>query len=81
MCERQVVKGCWRLVLITLLANVSNWLITALKAFWHVFGVDVTGEPRNDTLFGLLTALVVIPSFVAAVAWVYGLLGPAPSAA
>ncbi len=73
-------KGCSRLVLVTLLANVSNWLITALKAFWHVSGVDAAGELRNDIIFGLLTALVVIPSLAAGVAWVYGLLGPAPSA-
>lgn len=37
--------------------------------------VDATGEPKNDTIFALLTALVVVPSLAAAVAWVYGFTG------
>ncbi len=72
------IVGCRRVVLLTLVANVSNWLVTALKSFWRVAGVDATGEGRNDTIFGLLTALVVLPSLVAAGAWAYGLTGPSP---
>lgn len=73
------ITGSRRLVVLTIAANVSNWLVTAGKAFWHVAGVDLTGDAHNDTIFGLLTVLVVIPSLAAAVGWVYGLLGPAPT--
>ncbi len=76
---RYSVVGCRRLVVLTVVSNVSNWLITAIKAFWHVAGVDATGEGRNDTIFGLLTAFVVLPSLAAAVAWAYGLSGSPPA--
>ena len=76
---RYSIVGCRRLIVLTIIANVSNWLVTALKSFWHVSGVDLRGEGRNDTIFGLLTALVVLPSLAATVAWVYGLLGPPPA--
>ena len=76
---RYSIVGCRRLVVLLIIANTSNWLVTALKAFWHVAGVDKTGETQNDTIFGLLTALVVLPSLAAGVGWAYGLLGPAPS--
>ncbi len=75
---RYSIVGCRRLVVLLIVANTSNWLVTALKAFWHVAGVDKTGETQNDTIFGLLTALVVLPSLAAAVGWAYGLLGPDP---
>lgn len=64
--------GQRRLVWATTLPNVANWAVTAFKAFWKVKGVDAIGEFRNDTIFGLLTLLVVIPSIGAAAAWVYG---------
>ncbi len=67
--------GLNRLVWITTLPNFANWIVTALKAFLKVSGVDFVGEGKNDLVFGLLTALVVIPSFVAAGAWVYGFYG------
>ncbi len=75
------IVGCRRLVVVTIVPNVANWLLTALKAFWHVRGVDVTGQSQNDIIFGLLTAFVVLPSLVSASAWVYGLMGPPPAAA
>ncbi len=68
-------KGLVRLAWVTTIPNFGNWLITALKAFLKVSGVDATGEPKNDFIFALLTAFVVIPSLVSAVAWVYGFFG------
>ena len=68
--------GKRRLVLATALPAYANWLVTTVKAFFHVAGVEPTGDSANDIVFGTLTALVVIPSFVAAIAWAYGLLGP-----
>lgn len=65
-------KGRLRLVWAVTIANAANWFVTAIKAFWRVKGIDAVGETKNDTIFGLLTLLVVIPSIVAAAAWVYG---------
>ncbi len=69
-------KGMTRLIWATALPNYANWAVTCVKAWWKVSGVDATGEGHNDTIFGLLTALVVLPSLVAAGAWIYGLAGP-----
>ena len=67
--------GLKRLVWLTTIPNFSNWIVTAIKAFLKVSGVDYIGEGKNDFIFGLLTAFVVIPSFVAVGAWVYGFFG------
>ena len=61
-----------RLVWATTIPNFANWAVTIFKAFWKVKGVDAVGEVKNDTIFGLLTLLVVLPSLGAAAAWVYG---------
>ena len=55
-----------------ILANFANWGVTAVKAWLHVAGVDATGEPVNDAIFGVLTLTVVLPALGAAAAWVYG---------
>ncbi len=68
-------KGMTRLIWATALPNYANWAVTCLKAWWKVAGVDAVGEGHNDTIFGLLTALVVLPSLAAAGAWIYGLAG------
>jgi len=65
-------KGQARLVWVTTVANYSNWAVTTFKALWKVHGIDATGDAKNDTIFGLLTVFVVLPSFVGAAAWVYG---------
>jgi len=67
--------GKRRLVLVTAIPAYGNWGVTAVKSFFHVNGVGLTGDRANDVVFAALGALVVIPSFVAAVAWAYGLLG------
>ena len=68
--------GQKRLAWAFIVPNFANWLVTAVKAWWHVSGVDLTAEPRNNLIFALLGALVVIPSLVGAAAWVYGFYGP-----
>ncbi len=60
--------------------NVANWAITLLKAAWHVLGIERTGETFNDVVFGVLSVFVVAPSLVAAGAWAWGFMGPAPVA-
>ena len=68
-------KGQRRLVLLTAIPAYGNWSVTAVKSFFHVSGVGLTGNHANDAVFAALGALVVIPSFAAAAAWAYGLLG------
>jgi hydroxylaminobenzene mutase len=64
--------GQKRLAWAVTVPNYANWLITAFKSFLRVAGVDATGDGKNDLVFGLLTAFVVLPSFFAVGAWVYG---------
>ena len=65
--------GKTRLVVVTVVASYGNWLITTIKSFFHVAGVGLNGEVHNDAVFAALNVVVVIPSFVAAIAWTYGL--------
>ncbi|CAN5152133.1 hypothetical protein BH11MYX1_BH11MYX1_04110 [soil metagenome] len=67
--------GRKRIATVTALAAYANWLVTTVKSFLHVPGVDLDGRKSNDAVFVALTVLVVIPSFVASIVWVYGLLG------
>lgn len=68
-------RGLTRLAWLTTVPNYANWAVTVLKSFLKVKGIDFAHEGKNDTVFGLLTAFVVIPSLVAAGAWVYGFFG------
>jgi hydroxylaminobenzene mutase len=67
--------GRARLAAAVTTANVANWLLTLLKAFLKVSGVDLIGEPANDAVFGALTLFVVLPSLGAAGAWAWSLGG------
>jgi hypothetical protein len=73
------VVGTRRLVVVSVLPAYGNWLITVIKSFVHVKGVDLTGDQANDVVFAALNAVVVIPSFAAAIGWTYGLLGERPN--
>lgn len=65
-----------RLAWLVVIGNGANWLVSTAKAFFGVHGVGLTGDTANDTVFGLLTAFVVIPTLAAAVLWLVGLWGP-----
>jgi hydroxylaminobenzene mutase len=65
--------GARRLAWLVIVPNFANWFVTAIKAWWNVKGIAAIGELKNDAIFGLLIALVVIPSLAAAGAWVWGL--------
>jgi (hydroxyamino)benzene mutase len=64
--------GQGRLLWTVVGANYANWVVTAVKAWLHVSGVAFTGNGRNDAVFAVLTASVVVPSLAAAVAWIAG---------
>jgi hydroxylaminobenzene mutase len=65
--------GARRLAWLVIVPNFANWFVTAIKAWWMVKGIAAIGEWKNDAIFGLLIALVVIPSLAAAGAWAWGL--------
>jgi hydroxylaminobenzene mutase len=65
--------GQRRLAYGVILPNYANWLVTCVKAALHVAGIDVSADPANNAIFGMLTGLVVLPSVAAAVAWLWGL--------
>ncbi len=65
--------GKKRIALLFIVSNFANWIITAVKAFLHVSGVDHTGDAANDGIFIALTLFVVLPSFAATVGWIVGL--------
>jgi hypothetical protein len=67
--------GRKRLVLITAIPAYANWLVTTVKSFFHVAGVAPDHDRANDAIFAALGVFVVLPSFIAAIAWAYGLLG------
>lgn len=69
---RYGATGQRRLAWAFILANFANWFVTGVKAWLRVAGVDATGEPVNDAVFGVLTLTVVLPALGAAAAWVYG---------
>src|SRR5258706_16039179 len=54
-------KGRRRLVLATVIAAYGNWLITTIKAFLFVAGVEPTGDRANDVVFGALSVVAVSP--------------------
>lgn len=53
--------------------SYANWAITALKAWLHVKGLALTGEPANDAVFAALAVFVVAPSLASAAGWIYAL--------
>lgn len=65
-------SGQGRLSWLVIVPNYANWFITAIKAVLQVKGVAKTGEARNDAIFFLLGAFVVLPSLAAATGWIAG---------
>jgi (hydroxyamino)benzene mutase len=72
--------GQRRLAWAFIVANFANWLVTAVKAWLHVSGVELTGHPANDAVFVALTLTVVLPAVGGAGAWIHGLRGGARGA-
>jgi len=66
-------RGQRRIAIALIVANYGNWIITLVKSFLHVHGVDAIGEAKNDAVFAALMVFVIIPSLVATIAWAWGL--------
>ena len=52
--------------------NFANWIVTAVKAAFHVSGVGVTHDTANNVVFGVLNVVVVIPTLAAGLMWMIG---------
>lgn len=72
-------RGRTRLAWLTIVPNYANWLVTAVKSLVKVAGLEANADGRNNMVFALLTALVVLPSLAAAGLWVWG-FGRRPTA-
>jgi hypothetical protein len=64
--------GQLRIAWALLLSNYGGWLITAIKAAFHVHGINSDGPVANQVVFGALNIVVVIPALIASVAIVVG---------
>lgn len=56
-----------------ILSNIANWLITFIKAFLDVKGIEITENPQNNIIHICLILFVVLPSITGAVMWLNGL--------
>lgn len=72
--------GKRRLALAFILTSYANWIVTSIKAALDVGGLTPDGPPANTAVFVALQIFVVIPTFVAALAWVWGFRRRANSA-
>lgn len=54
-------------------AQYANWLVTGLKSFLGVAGLEWTSNAHNNAIFGALTLGVVLPSLGASIAWIVAL--------
>jgi (hydroxyamino)benzene mutase len=75
---RYGAAGQRRLAWLLVVANWTNWLVTAVKAALRVHGIAAGPPAANDVVFATLTVLVVLPSLAAAVAWIAGLRRSSP---
>lgn len=54
--------------------NFGNWLITLVKAFLMVHGIEPGESTANTVVFILLTVFVVLPLMIGTFAWLIGLV-------
>src|SRR5262245_41909842 len=64
-------RGRRRLSIVTMIPAWGNWAVTLVASFLGVRGLEFTGDSANNAIAGLLQALVVVPTLVAVVAWVW----------
>jgi hydroxylaminobenzene mutase len=76
---RLSARGLVWLCVLTTLGAYGNWLITLIASLLDVRGLAFDHDASNNAIAGLLQVGVVIPSFAAAILWVYGLSSRAES--
>jgi hydroxylaminobenzene mutase len=55
-----------------ILCNYSNWLWTAIKAFFQVHAIEFNDSPANNIIFMALSISVVLPALIGSILWVVG---------
>lgn len=61
------------MVMMFIISNYFNWVITLMKSLLHVQGVQMLeNSPTNNLIHIALILLVVIPALTGAVMWVFG---------
>ena len=68
--------GRARLSWLFIVSAFSVWALTCVRAHLRVDAVTFTGDPANDVMFVLLTALVALPSGAGTLALIVGLRAP-----
>lgn len=63
-----------RLAWFVIVPNFANMIITAIKGFLHVQGLDFGPTSGDSAIFVALNILVVLPALGATGAWVWGLI-------
>ena len=63
-----------RLAWLVIIPNYANLIITAVKAFLRVHGLDFGPTGGDTAIFVALNILVVLPALAATGAWVWGLM-------
>lgn len=63
-----------RLAWLVIVPNYANLVLTAIKAFLRVHGLDFGPTGKDSAIFVALNILVVLPILAAVGAWVWGLL-------
>lgn len=61
-----------RIGLALIVATYGNWIVTAVKAVFHVAGVGLTASVANNVVFGILNVVVVFPALIATFFWATG---------
>jgi len=68
-----------RMSYLIIIANYSNWFITAVKAYLNVSAISwIAGQWSNNLVLVGLTLLVVLPSLIGALLWVSALFKTQP---
>jgi hypothetical protein len=55
----------------------ANWLISLVASHLGVYGLEHTTDAGNNIIAVLLKVFVVVPSIIASVFWLWGLMGKA----
>lgn len=59
----------------TLISAYGNWIVTTIKAFLHVKGVEFNDDGANNIIAAALQLFVVVPTLIGGGLWVWGLKG------
>jgi hypothetical protein len=68
------------IVILFVVAQFANWIITSAKSFLFVHGISPGGASANHAVFVALTIFVVGPALISAFLWMIGFSRAVPPA-